>query len=236
MSKKKPKQKGSSKSKKEVTKKEKVADLSEYEDSYDGDLEGKPPKEADEIDYEQYELPEDFVLDEKEELAEEDMNWFQRRRKALDDMASDQRLYWIKILSGCIAGIVLGFAGAQTGWWLILMIGLYAAVTAGGYFLFKLEWSFKGILFSGFFPYLALFTLFWTLMFTSIHAPSMTEWWPILVSTFTYINNGTEIITTSTNTTSAAGVPWLAFVIIIVSSLGLLQFLLRRQSRREKIE
>ncbi|MCK5046405.1 MAG: Rab5-interacting family protein [Candidatus Heimdallarchaeota archaeon] len=236
MSKKKPKQKGSSKSKKEVPKKEKKVELSEYEDSYDGDTEDIPPKEEDDIDYDQYELPEDFVRDEKEEIPEEDMNWFQRRRKALDDMANDQRLYWIKILSGCITGIILGFAGAQTGWWLLLMIGLYAAITAGGFFLFKLEWSIKGILLSGFFPYLALFTLFWTLMFTSTYAPSMTEWWPILISTITIETNGTQIITTSTNTTSAAGVPWLAFVIIIVSTLGLMQFLLRRQSRREKIE
>ena len=236
MSKKKPKQKGSSKSKKEVTKKKKEVDLSEYEDSFNGDIEDKPPKEADDIDYDQYELPEDFVPDQKEEMAEEDMNWFQRRRKALDDMENDQRLYWIKILSGCIAGIVLGFAGAQTGWWLFLMIGLYAAITAGGYFLFKLEWSIKGILLSGFFPYLALFTMFWTLMFTSLYAPSMADWFPRLITTITHITNGTEIITTHTNTTSAAGVPWLAFVIIIVSSLGLLQFLLRRQDRREKIE
>jgi len=236
MSKKKPKQKGSSKSKKEVTKKAKEEDLSEYEESYDGDFEGEPPKEAEVLDYDEYELPEDFVPPEKKEMAEEDMNWFQRRRKALDDMDNDQRLYWIKILSGCIAGIALGFAGAQTGWWLFLLIGLYAAVTAGGYFLFKLEWSFKGVIFSGFFPYLALFTLFWTLMFTSIYAPSITDWWPILISTYTITTNGTEIITTYTNTTSAAGVPWLAFVIIIVSSLGLLQFLLRRQNRREKIE
>ena len=220
MSKKKPKQKGSSKSKKEVTKKKEEVDLSEYEDSYEGDLEDKPPKEADDIDYDQYELPEDFVPEEKEEMAEEDMNWFQRRRKALDDMENDQRVY----------------AGAQTGWWLILMIGLYAAITAGGFFLFKLEWSIKGILLSGFFPYLALFTMFWTLMFTSIYAPSMTDWWPVLISTFTITTDGTEIITTHTNTTSAAGVPWLAFVIIIVSTLGLMQFLLRRQSRREKIE
>jgi len=236
MSKKKPKQKGSSKSKKEASKKEKKVDLSEYEDSFDGDTEEKTPKEDDDIDYDQYELPEDFVRDEKEEIPEEDMNWFQRRRKALDDMAPDQRLYWIKILSGCIAGIILGFAGAQTGWWLILMIGLYAAITAGGFFLFKLEWSIKGILLSGFFPYLALFTMFWTLMFTSIYAPSMAEWFPKLITTFTFTTNGTEIITTHTNTTSAAGVPWLAFVLIIVSTLGLMQFLLRRQSRREKIE
>lgn len=233
MSKKKPKQKGSSKSKKEASKKEEKVDLSEYEDSFDGDVEGESPKKADAIDYDEYELPEDFVPETKEEIPEEDMNWFQRRRKALDDMENDQRLYWIKILTGCIAGIILGFAGAQTGWWLFLMIGLYAAVTAGGYFLFKLEWSFKGILFSGFFPYLALFTLFWTLMFTSIYAPSMTDWWPILISTYTFTENGTTIITTHTNTTSAAPIPWYAFAVIIVSALGLLQFLLRRQKRNE---
>jgi hypothetical protein len=233
MSKKIPKQKGSSKSKKEVLKKEEKIDLSKYEDSFDGEVEGESPKDAEKIDYDEYELPEDFVPETKKELTEEEMNWFQRRRKSLDDMNNDQRLYWIKILSGCIAGIILGFAGAQTGWWLILMIGLYAAITAGGYFLFKLEWSFKGILFSGFFPYLALFTLFWTLMFTSIYAPSMTDWWPILISTYTFTENGTTIITTYTNTTSAAPIPWLAFVIIIVSALGLLQFLLRRQKRNE---
>ncbi|NHJ33722.1 MAG: hypothetical protein FK732_12750 [Asgard group archaeon] len=236
MSKKKPTKKGSSKSKKETPKKEEEVDLSEYEESYNGDFEGEPPKEAKDVDYDDYELPEDFVPPEKKEMAEEDMNWFQRRKKALVDMDNSQRLYWIKILSGCIAGIILGFAGAQTGWWLFLMLGLYAAVTAGGFFLFKLEWGFKDIIFSGFFPYLALFTLFWTLMFTSIYAPSMTDWWPILITTFTYTNNGTEIITTSTNTTSAAGVPWLVFVIIIVSALGLLQFLLRRQGRRERMD
>ena len=233
MSKKKPTKKGSSKSKKETPKEEEKIDLSEYEDSFDGDFEGEIPKKTEELDYEDYELPEDFVPPAKKEMAEEDMNWFQRRRKALEDMEADQRLYWIKILSGSIAGIILGFAGAQTGWWLFLMIGLYAAITAGGYFLFKLEWSFKGIIFSGFFPYIALFTLFWVLMFTSLYAPPMSIWFPILVQTITYTTNNTVIITTYTNTTTAAAVPWLAFVIIIVSALGLLQFLLRRQSRRE---
>jgi hypothetical protein len=92
MSKKKPTKKGSSKSKKETPKKAEKVDLSEYEDSFNGEVEGEK------IDYEEYELPEDFVPEEKDEIPEEDMNWFQRRKKALDDMENDQRLYWILVL------------------------------------------------------------------------------------------------------------------------------------------
>lgn len=231
MSKKKPKQKDSSKSKKEKPKKEEELDQSEYEDSFDGE---SIEETGDEIDYEEYELPEDFTPGDKEEVEEEDLNWFQKRRKDFQTMDNYQRLYWIKILAGTIAGLVLGFANAQTGWWLLLMIGLYAGVTAGGYYLFKLEWNFKEIIFSGFFPYLALFMLTWTLMFTSLYAPSISDWWQMLETIVTETINGTETIYTSTRTTSAADIPYITFVLIIVSTLGLLQFLLRKQNRREK--
>ncbi len=235
MSNKKPKQKDSSKSKKEKPKKEEELNLSEYEDSFDDEHEGEPIEETgDEIDYEEYELPEDFIPEDKDEADEEVLNWFQKRRKDFQTMDNYQRLYWIKILAGTITGLVLGFANAQTGWWLFLMIVLYAGVTAGGFYLFKLEWNFKEIIFSGFFPYLALFVLTWTLMLTSLYAPPISDWWVILETIVTETINGTETIYTSTRTTSAADIPYLAFVLIIVSTLGLLQFLLRKQNRREK--
>jgi len=233
MSKKKRNQKVSSKSNKE--KAEEEVDLSEYEDSYDGEIEGEPTTKVDkdDIDYDEYELPEDFSLAEKETIEEADLNWFQRRLKSIKEMDNNQRLYWIKILTGCILGIILGLVGAQRGWWLILMLGVYAAITAGGYYLFKLEWNFKEVIFSGFFPYIALFTLFWVLMFTSLYAPTMADWWGILETIITTTTNGTELIYTSTRTTSAAGIPYLSFILVILSTLGLMTFLLRRQQRKE---
>ncbi|NHJ87020.1 MAG: hypothetical protein FK734_16275 [Asgard group archaeon] len=204
-------------------------DLSDYEEEFDGE----PVEKTDEVNLDEYELPEDFEIEEEEEEDLSGLNWIQRQKRKLQDLDNNQRLYWIKILSGCILGIILGFANAQTGWWLFLMIGLYAAITAGGYFLFKLEWNFKEVIFSGFFPYLALFMLTWTLMFTSIYAPNMSDWWPILETIVTQVTNNETIIFTSTRTTSAAGFPYLTFIIIITSTLGLLQFFLRRQKRRE---
>lgn len=231
MSKKKRNQKGSSKSNKE--KPEEEIDLSEYEDNIDGEFEGEDAAKVDEseIDYDEYELPEDFSLPKEAEEEETDLNWFQRKLKSIRELDNNQRLYWIKILTGSIIGIILGLVGAKTGWWLLLMIGVYAAITAGGYFLFKLEWNFKEVIFSGFFPYLALFTLFWVLMFTSLYAP--TDWWSILEIIITTTTNGTELIYTSTRTTSAAGMPYMSFILVILSTLGLMTFLLRRQKRRE---
>jgi hypothetical protein len=231
MSKKKRTQKGSPKSNKE--KPEEEIDMSEYEENYNGEFEGEPAAKSDYVDYDEYELPEDFELPDTVEVEEADLNWFQRRLKSFKEMENSQRLYWIKILSGCIIGIILGLTGAKTGWWLFLMLGVYAAITAGGYFLFKLEWNFKEIIFNGFFPYLALFTLFWVLMFTSLYAPTMADWWGILETIITTTTNGTQIITTSTRTTSAAGIPWMSFVLVILSTLGLMTFILRRQKRRE---
>ena len=231
MSKKKRNQKGSSKSNKE--KPEEEIDLSEYEDNIDGEFEGEDAAKVDEseIDYDEYELPEDFSLPKEAEEEETDLNWFQRKLKSIRELDNNQRLYWIKILTGSIIGIILGLVGAKTGWWLLLMIGVYAAITAGGYFLFKLEWNFKEVIFSGFFPYLALFTLFWVLMFTSLYAP--TDWWSILEIIITTTTNGTVLIYTSTRTTSAAGMPYMSFILVILSTLGLMTFLLRRQKRRE---
>ncbi|NHK31102.1 MAG: hypothetical protein FK730_07100 [Asgard group archaeon] len=231
MSKKKRTQKGSPKSNKE--KPEEESDMSEYEESFDGDIEGEPAAKVDEVDYDEYELPEDFELPDIEEVEESELKWFQRRIKSFREMDNNQRLYWIKILTGSIIGIILGIAGAKTGWWLLLMIGVYAAITAGGYFLFKLDWNFKEIIFNGFFPYLALFTLFWVLMFTSLYAPTMADWWNILETIITTTTNGTEIIYTSTRTTSAAGIPYVSFILVVLSTLGLMTFLLRRQKRRE---
>ena len=69
MSKKKRTQKGSPKSNKE--KPEEEIDMSEYEDSYDGEYEGEPTDKVDEdeIDYDEYELPEDFELPDREVLG-----------------------------------------------------------------------------------------------------------------------------------------------------------------------
>ena len=175
MSKKSKKQKGSSSSKKETPEEE--VDMSEYEDT----------EPVDKVDYDEYELPEDFETPEEKEAkaAEEELNWFQRRKKAFVDMDNYQRLYWIKILTGMVAGMIIGVAGAQTAWWLFLMIGLYAIVAGGGFLLFKLEWNWKEVLFSGFFPFIALFALFWTLMFTSLYAPSMEAWLDLLNVTTT---------------------------------------------------
>ncbi|MHA1483197.1 MAG: hypothetical protein ACTSQA_07165 [Candidatus Heimdallarchaeaceae archaeon] len=218
MNKKSKKEKGSSKSNKEMPFEEEV-DLSEYEDA---ELEDK-------VDYDEYELPENFVS--PEDQHDEDLSWYQRRRKAFTDMDNYQRLYWIKILSGVITGMILGVVGAQTGWWLILLIGLYAILAGGGLLLFKLEWNWKEILFSGFFPYLALFMLFWTLMFTSLHGPSMLEWAQMLVVTTTINQTTTTFVSTFTNTTTAAGFPILEIVLITSICLGLLQHLLRRRSK-----
>lgn len=218
MTKKSKKEKGSSKSNKETTEEE--IDISEYEDA----------EPADKVDYDEYELPEDFISPE-EEGDDEDLNWFQRRKKKFIDMDNFQRLYWIKILMGVIAGMTLGFAGAQTAWWLILLIGLYGIIAGGGFLLFKLEWNWKELLFSGFFPYLALFALFWTLIFTSLYAPPMEDWTQLLIATTTINETTTTYISTFTNTTSVAGFPILEMAFIAVMCLGLLQHLLRR--RRE---
>ncbi len=216
MNKKSKKEKGSSKSNKETESTEEEIDMSEYE-------------ETDKVDYDEYELPEDFVS--PEDQIDEDLSWFQRRKKAFIDMENFQRLYWIKILSGVIAGMLLGVFGAQTGWWLILLIGLYAIIAGGGFLVFKLEWNWKELLFSGFFPYLALFTLFWTLMFTSIHGPEMKDWVNMLNITTTINETTTTYVSTFINTTTAAGFPILGIALIAVVCLGLLQHLLRR--RRE---
>ena len=219
MSKKTKKQKVSSSSKKQQAEEE--VDLSEYEDS----------EPAEKIDYDEYELPEDFETPEEKVAREEDekLNWFQKRKKDLVEMDNYQRLYWIKILSGVIAGMILGVTGAQTAWWLFLLIGLYAAIAGGGFLLFKLEWNWKEVLFSGFFPYIALFAMFWTLMFTSLYAPSMEEWINLLIVTTTINETTTTYVSTFTNTTSAAGFPIAEIALIVVMCLGLLQHLLRRR-------
>ncbi|MHA1156110.1 MAG: EMC6 family protein [Candidatus Heimdallarchaeota archaeon] len=217
MNKKSKKEKGSSKSVKEIPEEE--IDLSEYEDA----------ESEDKVDYDEYELPEDFIS--PEDQSDEDLSWFQRRKNAFTDMDNYQRLYWIKILSGVITGMILGVVGAQTAWWLILLVGLYAILAGGGLLLFKLDWNWKEILFSGFFPYLALFTLFWTLMFTSLHGPSMFDWTQMLVVTTTINQTTTTFVSIFTNTTTAAGFPILEIVLIATISLGLLQHLLRRRSK-----
>ncbi|NHJ46636.1 MAG: hypothetical protein FK733_02500 [Asgard group archaeon] len=226
MSKKKPNQKVSSKSKKE--KKEEV-DMSEYEDSSDSEK-----SDESEIDYDEYELPEDFKPPEEEEITESDKNWFQKQMTKLREMESSQRLYWIKILSGSIVGVILGLFGAKTGWWMFLMLGIYAAITAGGFFLFKLEWNFKEIIFNGFFPFLALFTLFWVLMFTSLYGPPMSVWLGVLNETVTNVVNGTEVTSVLNRSTSAAGFPFVSILLTIAGTLGLMSFLLHRQKRKEK--
>lgn len=228
MSKKTKKDKVSSSSKSAIKKEEKEdIDMSEYEEDFDGEFE-EDQSETDTLDYDDYELPEDFIPPDKEG-EEEDLNWLQRRRKQLEDMDNYQRLYWIKVLSGIIAGMIIGLAGATTGWWLFLMLGLYAAITTGGFFLFKLEWNWKEILFSGFFPFVALFWMFWTLMFTSLYAPSFADWFNLLIITTTMNETTTTYVTTITQTTTAAGFPILTIVFTIVATLGLLQFLLRRR-------
>ncbi len=232
MSKKKPTKKGSSKSKKAEPKKAEKVDLSEYEDQFDG-MDVKKPEA---IDYDEYEVPEGFEKEEKIEKPLKEMKWFQRQLQKMRDLDDNQRLYWIKILSGCVAGVLLGLFGAKTGWWLFLLIGVYAAITAGGYFLFKLKWNFKEVIFSGFFPYLALFVMFWVLMFSSLYAPSMAEWYNVLKTVITETVNGTEIVYTATRTTSAAGPPFVSILLTIAATLGLLQFFLRRQKRAELTE
>ncbi|MFW9923824.1 MAG: EMC6 family protein [Candidatus Thorarchaeota archaeon] len=229
MSKKNLKEKGSSNSKKETSSKKEEVDLNEYEDSYDGEFEEKTSEE--EVDYEEYELPDDFVKPEDAEKADEKLSWIQKRKKDFIEMDNYQRLYWIKVLSGTIAGIILGLVGAQTAWWLFLMVGLYGAITAGGFFLFKLKWNWKEILFSGFFPFVALFWMFWTLMFTSLYAPSMEIWQQLLVITETITTNNSTYVTTYTNTTTAAGFPFLTMIFIVVATLGVIQFLLRKYKR-----
>ncbi len=218
MDKKSKKEKGSSKSNKEMPLDEEV-DLSEYEET----------KPTDKVNYDEYEIPEDFVPPEDE--IEENLNWFQRRRKALGEMDNYQRLYWIKILSGIITGMILGIAGAQTAWWIILLVGQYAIITGGGYLLFKLEWNAKEVLLSGFFPYLALFVLFWTLMFTSFYTPTMSDWMQLLYVTTTVNETSTTYVSTFIESTTAAGFPILEIAFITAMCLGLLQHLLRR--RRE---
>jgi len=232
MSKKNTKNKRSSSSKKET---EEVTDMSEYEEEFNGKIEEEETESGDKVDYEEYELPDDFVPpDSDEEIDDSELNYFQRRKKAFVDMDNYQRLYWIKILMGCILGLVLGLAGADTAWWLLLMLGVYAALAGGGMLLFKLEWNWKEILFSGFFPFLALFALFWTLIYTSIFAPSIAEWINMLIVTQTIVTNNQTLITTYTNTTSAAGIPFLPYIVIIVATLGFMQFMLRRVKRRNQ--
>lgn len=215
MNKKSKKEKGSSKSNKETSEEE--IDMSEYEDA----------EPTDKVDYDEYELPEDFVS--PEDQIDEDLSWFQRRKKTFIDMDNFQRLYWIKILAGVVTGMILGFTGAQTIWWLILLVGLYAIIAGGGFLLFKLEWNWKELLFSGFFPYLALFALFWTLMFTALYAPSMADWMQMLQVTTTINATTTTYVSTFINTTTAAGFPILEIALITVICLGLLQHLLRRR-------
>ncbi|MHA1212725.1 MAG: hypothetical protein ACTSSH_09715 [Candidatus Heimdallarchaeota archaeon] len=71
-------------------------------------------------------------------------------------------------------------------------------------------------------------------MFSSIYAPTMVEWFNGAVKTVITANiNGTEIIYTSTRTTSAAGFPFISIIIAVLSTFGLLQFFLRRQKRKE---
>ncbi|MHA1124680.1 MAG: EMC6 family protein [Candidatus Heimdallarchaeota archaeon] len=229
MSKKKPTKKGSSSSKKE---KGKEANLNEYEEEFNGEVEGETEKE-DKVDYDEYELPDDFTHpDSDEEVDDDTLNYWQRRKKTFVDMDDYQRLYWIKILTGCILGLVLGLSGASTAWWLFLMLATYGVLAGGGMVLFKLKWHWKEILFSGFFPFLALFALFWTLIYTSIYAPSIAEWINMLVVTQTIVTNNQTLVTTYTNTTTAAGIPYLTFILIIVASLGFLQFMIRRVKRK----
>jgi len=228
MSKKKPTKKGSSSSKKETAEE---TDLSEYEQESDEETVEKTEEE--DVDYDEYELPEDFVPPEEEEEVDEDkLNFWQKRKKVFVEMDDYQRLYWIKILTGCVLGLVLGLAGASTGWWMLLMIGVYGALAGGGMLLFKLKWHWKEILFSGFFPFLALFALFWTLIYTSMYAPSIAVWFEMLIVTQTIVTNNQTLVNTFTNTTAAAGNPFLAFILIIVASLGFLQFMVRRIKRR----
>lgn len=229
MSKKNTKNKRSSSSKKET---EEEVDLSEYEEELDEEI-VEETEEGGDVDYDEYELPDDFIPPESdEEVDDDDLNFWQKRKKQFVEMDDYQRLYWIKILMGCVLGLVLGLAGANTGWWLILMVAAYGALAGGGMLLFKLKWHWKEILFSGFFPFLALFALFWTLIYTSIYAPTIAEWFTMLITTQTIVINNQTIVNTITNTTTAAGIPYLAFILIIVASLGFLQFMLRRVKRR----
>ena len=223
MSKKSSKQKGSSSSKKKKTEEE--IDMSEYEEEYE-------TEPSDKVDYDEYELPEDFEVPDDDDDGpqdDDDLNWFQKRKKSLVEMENTQRLYWIKVLSGVITGLILGLAGAQTGWWLFLMIGVYAVVTAGGFFLFRLEWNWKEILISGFFPFIALFWMFWTLMFTSLYAPE--NWIDALITTITHSDNTTTWTSTITDTTTAAGFPILSIIFTVIATLAAIQFLLRRQKK-----
>lgn len=223
MNKKTRKEKSSSNSQKKIEREDE--DMNEYEDSYDGEEIKEDKKEE----YDEYELPNDFIISkEEEEKQKEELNWFNRRKKAFITMDNNQRLYWIKILSGVILGLILGLAGAQTGWWLFLMLGIYGAIAGGGMYFFKLKWHWKEILFSGFFPYVALFWMFWTLMFTSLYAPPRWIWETLLITTQTVITNTTTYTTTYTMTTSPAGFPILAILFTVVATLALMQLLLRK--------
>lgn len=210
-------------------------DLSEYEESYDGDWEEE--EKGEEINYDEYELPEGFVPPEKREEEEESKTptWIQKILNVFYEMTNVDRLYWSKILIGIIAGVIMGLAGAKTGWWLFLVVGLYAAITAGGYFLFDLkgEIDWKKAIFSGFFPYIALITLFWVLMFTTLYAPSMTDWQDLLIETITVNETDTTYTTVITNTTSAAGIPFIPIILTILGTLGLLEILLRKQRKKK---
>ncbi|MEA2070483.1 MAG: EMC6 family protein [Asgard group archaeon] len=215
-------------------KKSEERDLSEYEDISEDD---KESGEKQEIDYDEYELPEDFVPPEEQKKLEEGKepdNWFQKKWQNFKNMDNLQRFYWIKVLSGVITGTILGLAGAQGGWWLFLLIGQYAIITAGFFFLFNLEFDWKEILLSGFFPYLALFALFWTLMFTALYAPTIEEWTQLLITTSTVNETTTTYITTFTNTTSAGGLPFLEILLTIIGGIGLTSILLKIQKDKEK--
>jgi hypothetical protein len=244
MNKKRKKQKGSSRSQKDTAKKEEEIDLSEYEvpDEDDAmeeafeDSESDETKDDDEINLDEYEVPDGFIIEDKKEEEKDpsEMNWFQRKANDIKEMDSYQRLYWIKILIAVIGGTLLGLLGAKTGWWLIMVIGLYAGLTAVGYYLFKLDWNFKEVVFSGFFPYIALFWLFWTLMFTSLYFPESQNWLQLLETVQTVNQTTTTYITTITNTTSAAAFPFVELLLTVILTIGALDFFLRRKRSKNK--
>jgi len=65
-----------------------------------------------------------------------------------------------------------------------------------------------------------------------MYAPSIAVWFEMLIVTQTIVTNNQTLVNTFTNTTAAAGNPFLAFILIIVASLGFLQFMVRRIKRR----
>jgi hypothetical protein len=208
-------------------------------DEYEEIDESSEEKEG-EIDYDEYEIPEDFELpsEEEEDEEKEGEKWYKKIITHFKEMENKRRLYWIKVLGGAVTGMILGFTGATTGWWLFLMLGLYAAIAFGGMFLFKIKFDWKEILFSGLFPYLALFVLFWTLLFTSFYAPEMSEWEDMLITTITTTEVFNSTITSistfvTTNTTSAAGMPIVYIILTFLGTITGINLLLKKYKKNK---